>query len=178
MFGAMGTYASRSDAFGEQEVALVRALADHAAAAMANAELIKELGGSRADVERRADTERALREIGGRIIGLRQPEEVLQLAVDEAARLLAADGARIDLLDEGTGGLYWAYDATTGQRPGLGPIAGSGEAKAGEGISGRAVREMRPIFTGDYLNDDRFEHASAPDAHVRRTRSGRSSRCP
>ena len=137
MFGAMGTFASRPDAFGDQEVALVRALADHAAAAMANADLIKQLGRSRADVERRADTERALREIGGRIIGLRHPEEVLQLSVDEAARLLAADGARIDVLDEATGGLYWAYDATTGHRPGLGPIAGTGEAKAGEGISGQ-----------------------------------------
>ncbi|HYX12563.1 MAG TPA: GAF domain-containing protein, partial [Candidatus Acidoferrum sp.] len=93
---------------------------------------------------------------------------MLQLAVDEAARLLAADGARIDLLDESDGALYWAYDATTGRRPGLGPIGGSGEAKAGEGISGRAVREMQPVFTGDYLHDDRFEHADLPDAHVRK----------
>jgi GAF domain-containing protein len=167
-FGAMGTYSSRPDAFGEHDVALVRALADHAAAAMANAELIRELAGSRAEVERRADAERALREIGARILALTQPGEVLQLTVDEAARLLGADGARIDLLSEADGGLYWAYDATTGKRPGLGPIAGSGEAKAGEGISGRAVREMQPIFTGDYLADDRFEHASAPDEHVRR----------
>ena len=168
MFGSMGTFSSKRNAFGAKEVALVRALADHAAAAMANADLIEQLGRSRADGERRAETERALREIGGRIIGLRHPEEVLQLSVDEAARLLSADGARIDVLDEATGGLYWAYDATTGHRPGLGPIAGSGEAQAGEGISGRAVREMRPVFTGDYLNDDRFQHASAPDAHVRR----------
>ena len=167
-FGAMGTYSSRRDAFGEQDIALVRALADHAAAAMANAELIHELAGSQAEVERRADAERALREIGARILALRQPDEVLQLAVDEAARLLGADGARIDLLSEADGGLYWAYDATTGKLPGLGPISGSGEAKAGEGISGRAVREMQPIFTGDYLVDDRFEHASAPDDHVRR----------
>ena len=167
-FGAMGTFTNRLDAFGDAEIALVRALADHAAAAMANADLIAELGRSRADVERRADAERALREIGGRIISLRRSGEVLQLTVDEAARLLAADGARIDVLDEASGGLYWAYDAKTGRRPGLGPIAGSGEAKAGEGISGRAVRELRPVFTGDYLNDDRFEHAAAPDEHVRR----------
>ena len=64
------------------------ALADHAAAAMANADLIEQLGRSRADVERRAEAERALREIGGQIIGLRHPEEVLQRSVDEAARLL------------------------------------------------------------------------------------------
>jgi PAS domain S-box-containing protein len=167
-YGAMGTFASRIDAFGDAEVALVRSLADHAAAAMANADLIKQLGQSRADVERRAETERALREIGGRIIALRHPEEVLQRAVDEAARLLGADGARIDILEESSGALYWAYDATTGRRPGLGPIGGTGEAKAGEGISGRAVRELRAVFSGDYLNDERFEHASAPDEHVRK----------
>ncbi len=166
-YGAMGAFAGRKDAFGEAEVALVRSLADHAAAAMANADLIVQLGRSRAEVERRAETERALREIGGRIIALRHPDEVLQRAVDGAARLLGADGARIDILDEASGGLYWAYDATTGRRPGLGPIAGSGEAQAGEGISGRAVRELKAVFTGDYLNDDRFEHASAPDEHVR-----------
>jgi PAS domain S-box-containing protein len=168
VFGALGTYSSRPDAFGEHDVALVRALADHAAAAMANAELIEELAGSRAEVERRAEAERALREIGSRITAVREPAEVLQLTVDEAARLLVADGARIDLLSEDDGALYWAYDATTGRRPGLGPIGGSGEAKAGEGISGRAVREMQPVFTGDYLRDDRFEHAALPDAHVKR----------
>jgi PAS domain S-box-containing protein len=167
VFGAMGTYSSRPETFDENDVALVRALADHAAAAMANAELIEQLAGSRAEVERRADTERALREIAARITAVRDPGEVLQLAVDEAARLLGADGARIDLLHD-DGALYWAYDATTGRRPGLGPIGGSGEARAGEGISGRAVRELQAVFTGDYLNDDRFEHAELPDAHVKR----------
>ncbi|HEX2753817.1 MAG TPA: GAF domain-containing protein, partial [Candidatus Limnocylindrales bacterium] len=167
VFGAMGTYSSRPDSFDEHDVALVRALADHAAAAMANAELIEQLAGSRAELERRADAERSLREIGARITAVRDPAEVLQLAVDEAARLLGADGARIDLLDD-DGALYWAYDATTGRRPGLGPIGGSGEAKAGEGISGRAVREMQAVFTGDYLHDERFEHAALPDAHVRK----------
>ncbi|HEV7811262.1 MAG TPA: GAF domain-containing protein, partial [Candidatus Limnocylindrales bacterium] len=168
IFGAMGTYAARVAAFDESDIALVKALADHAALAIANAELIDELASSRAEVERRADAERALREVGARITTLRDPAEVLQLAVDEAAALLHADGARIDLLDDRDGALYWAYDAATGARPGLGPIAGTGEAKAGEGISGRAVRELRPVFTGDYLNDDRFEHADAPDEHVRR----------
>ena len=166
-YGAMGTFSSRVDAFDEREIALVRALADHAAAAMANADLIEELARSRVEVEHRAEAERALREIGGRIIALRYPAEVLQRSVDEAARLLNADGARIDLLNEADGALYWAYDAATGRRPGLGPIAGSGEARAGEGISGRAVRELRPVFTGDYLVDDRFEHATAPDEHAR-----------
>jgi PAS domain S-box-containing protein len=167
-FGAMGTFSSRIDAFGDAQIALVRALADHAAAAMANADLIEELAHSRVELERRVDAERALREIGGRIIALRYPAEVLQRSVDEAARLLTADGARIDLLNDADGALYWAYDATTGRRPGLGPISGSGEAQAGEGISGRAVRTLGPVFTGDYLADDRFDHADAPDEHARK----------
>ena len=35
--------------------------------------------------------------------------DVLQRAIDEAARLLHADGARIDLIDAGSGLLRWAY---------------------------------------------------------------------
>ena len=178
MFGAMGTFASRPDAFGEQEVALVRALADHAAAAMANAELIDAAGRSRAEVERRADTERALREIGGRIIGLRDPAEVLQLVRRRGgppARARTAPGSTSST--SATGGLYWAYDATTGQRPGLGPIAGSGEAKAGEGISGRAVREMQADL---HRRLPRTTIASStprrPTPTSGATRSGRSSR--
>jgi PAS domain S-box-containing protein len=168
VFGALGTYSHQRDAFGEPEVGLVRSLADHAAAAMSNALLIEELDRSRHELARRADVERALRDLGARISALREPEDVLQLAVDEAARLLDADGARIDRLDEVSGTLHWAYDATTGKRPGLGRIKGRGEARAGEGISGRAVNEGTAVWTGDYLADERFDHATAPDRHVRR----------
>jgi hypothetical protein len=38
-----------------------------------------------------------------------RPSAVLQLGVDEAARLLRADGARIDLIDPTLGLLRWAY---------------------------------------------------------------------
>ena len=167
-FGAIGTYSGKRDAFDDANVGLVRALADHAAAAIANALLIEELDQSREELARWAQAERAVREIGARISALRDADEVLQLAVDEAARVLEADGARIDRLDETTGGLYWAYDAQTGKRPGMGPIKGKGEAKAGEGISGRAVREGHAVWTGDYLADRGIDHANAPDRHVRR----------
>ena len=167
-FGAIGTYSATADAFSDANVGLVRALADHAAAAIANALLIEELDQSREELARWAAAERAVREIGARISALRDADEVLQLAVDEAARVLEADGARIDRLEETSGGLYWAYDAQTGRRPGLGPIKGKGEAQAGEGISGRAVREGAAVWTGDYLNDAAIDHATAPDRHVRK----------
>jgi PAS domain S-box-containing protein len=164
--GAFGVFADTLDAFSPADIALVRALADHAAAAIVNQRLIADLARSREALERRADAEKALREIAARISAIRDPAELLQQVVDDAARLLRADGARIDLMDPDTGALNWAYDARTGKRPGLGRIDGPGEAEPGEGISGQAVLLRRAIFTGDYLHDDRFVHAAAPDSFV------------
>ena len=168
VLGAMGVYADMLDAFGPADIALVKSLAEHAATAIVNRRLIADLALSQEALKRRAEAERALREIAGRISAIREPAELLQQVVDEAARLLRADGARIDLLDPRDGVLYWAFDAATGRRPGIGPIEGDGEAQAGEGISGRAVTERRAVYTGDYLVDDRFVHASMPDAHADR----------
>ena len=75
------------------------ALADQAAVAIANARLIEELERSRAEIARRADSERTLREIAARVSAILEPDEVLQQIVDEATRLLESDGARIDLYD-------------------------------------------------------------------------------
>jgi hypothetical protein len=100
---------------------------------MANADLIEQLGRSRADADRRADAERALREIGGRIIALRHSEEVLQLTVNEAARLLGADGARIDVLERSATGT--GADARPARRQ-AGPIAAQ-RGRRGD-ISGRS----------------------------------------
>src|SRR5262245_59795195 len=99
VFGALGTFSSRADAFSPAQIGLVRALADHAAAAMSNVRLIDALDSSRSELAKRAEIERALREIGGRISAAADLNAVLQLTVDEAARLLDADGARIDLID-------------------------------------------------------------------------------
>ncbi len=51
----------------QAQIALVRALADHAAAAMANTRLIEDLDGSRRELAQRADSERSLRQINARI---------------------------------------------------------------------------------------------------------------
>jgi GAF domain-containing protein len=99
VFGALGTFSSRFDAFSESDIRLVRALSDHAAAAMANARLIEALDASRREVAERADVERTLREIAARISAATDLRAVLQLSVEEAARLMGAEGSRIDLVD-------------------------------------------------------------------------------
>ena len=113
VFGALGTFSSRYDAFSESDIRLVRALSDHAAAAMANARLIEALDASRREVAARADVERTLREIAARISAATDMSAVLQLSVEEAARLMGAEGSRIDLVDPTLHQLRAAYAAGT-----------------------------------------------------------------
>ena len=165
VFGAIGTFSTRAEAFDPAQIALVRSLADHAAAAMANTRLIEELDRSRAELAQRAEVERTLREINARISAAADLSSVLQRAVDEAARLLGADGARIDLIDAGSGLLRWAY-ASGAVKPvdEVRPI--DPDETLDQGISGQAVVQARPFWTGDYAADDRFPHGTGGDAYV------------
>ena len=90
---------------------VLTALATQASIAIRNANLMEQLARSRAVIERRAEAEHALREIAARITAIREPGDLLQHVVDEALRLLRADGAVIDQFDPTTRRLAWAYDA-------------------------------------------------------------------
>ena len=162
VFGAIGAFSSRRPRSTPANVALVRALADHAAAAMANARLIEQLDHSRAELAARADVERSLREIAARISAASDLPAVLQGAVDEAVRLLDADGARVDLIEPATNQLSGAYvsgqdwlgETRTGRRTPTRPID--------QGIAGQAVVRARAVWTGDYLTDRSFPHGERP----------------
>jgi GAF domain-containing protein len=118
---------------------VLTAFATQASIAIRNARLIEELARSRAVIERRAEAEQALREIATRITAIREPGDLLQRIVDEARRLLRADGAVIDEYDELEGVLVSAYDAglTDEQRESVRAT----RLRLGEGLSGRAMLE-------------------------------------
>ncbi len=168
VFGAIGAFSGRVSAFSAANVALVRALADHAAAAMANARLIEELDRSRAELAARADVERSLREIAARISAASDLPAVLAGAVDEAVRLLDADGARIDLVEPATNQLSGAY-VSGDERPGEVVPADDADTPIDEGIAGQAVVRARAVWTGDYLADPSFPHGETGDSFMRRT---------
>jgi PAS domain S-box-containing protein len=168
VFGAIGTFSSRPDAFTPAQIALVRALADHAASAMHNARLIEDLDTSRRELAERADIERSLREIAARISAATDLPAVLQRAVDEAARLLHADGARIDLIDTKSGLLRWAY-ASGAIRPDDSIWPDDPDETLDQGVSGQAVVRGRPFWTGDYANDKSFPHGHGADTYVSAT---------
>ena len=153
VFGAFGTFSTRTGAFDPAQIALVRALADHAAGAIANVRLIADLDRSRRELSQRAEIERSLREIAGRISSASDLDSVLQRTVDEASRLIHADGAILDVLNPETDILHWAFDS------GLSLLFSSEERadlwiENGVGATGRALAENRVIVAGDNLIDE------------------------
>lgn len=167
VLGGLGVYTSRIDDFGDGEVALLRALADHAAASIWNARLIERLNRSQEELAHRVEAQRALAEIAAQITSIRDAESVLQRTVDEAARLLGADGGRIDLMEAGSGALLWAFGHSAADGPIPGLDVDDDVIRPDEGVSGMAVIERRVVYTGDYLNDRAFSHAPAPDQYIR-----------
>jgi PAS domain S-box-containing protein len=163
--GVIEVYAVRPQAFVEADGALIRALASQAAIAITNAKLITELAASKAALARTADAERTLRGIAARVSAILDPTEVLDRIVQEAARLLDSDGSRIDLWDEASESLLWAYSAGEAMAdvPEWGPTTG---IKSGQAVAGLAFAEQRPIMTADYLADDRFETTPAIEAFI------------
>ncbi len=164
--GALAIYSPRPSAFGDRDVVLARALADHAATALANAELVDRLRRSQDELARRAAAQASLAAIAAELTALRDPGAILQQAVDEAARLLKADGALLDLLDPSTNTIRWAYDAGFRDEAHR-QLLRNLEIRIGEGMFGRAIAERAVIVTGDYLADDRFVHARGPDTFAR-----------
>ncbi len=156
--GAITAYSPRLDAFHASDGELLGALASQAAIVLGNARLYEEL-------ERRVEAQRSLGSIAARITALREPGDVLQRTLDEAVRLLDADGGRIELVGE-SGDLAWAFGHSAIDLPVERAPSDPPQAQ-GEGVSGLAIRERRVVRTGDYLADTSFAHAEAPDRYIR-----------
>ena len=160
LLGVIKIGSTRDDAYDDEDAALMEAFADQAVVAIQNARLIEELGRSREEIGRRAEAERAVREIAADISALRDADAILQKTVNEALRLLDSDSARIDMLEGDT--LTWAFaageDAVRTRETGLDMTF-----KVGEGVAGRVVVEGEAFTTGDYLADERFEHTPVSD---------------
>ena len=108
-------------------------------------------------IERRADTERSLRDITARIAALREPDVILARVVEEAKRLLDTDGAHLTRMAED--GTYLVPVV----------VAGGTDAKTerwllgkrfplGGGINGLAAQQREPVSTVDYTDDARIPH--------------------
>ena len=167
--GTLSVVSRQPAAYDDADAEVLTAFATQASVAIRNARLMEELARQRAVIERRAEAEQALREIATRITAIRQPGDLLQRIVEEARRLLRADGAVIDEFDPLEGVLVSAYDAglTDEQRESVRAT----RLHLGEGLSGRAMVERRVIAAGDYLAGE-FQHMRETDVMAAQTGIG------
>ena len=131
--GVLGVFSSRPDAFNEQQQSLLRSLAEHAAAAIDNRHLLRQLRDSEeqlrsqaAELERTVAAHRALDEIARRIVDVADASEVLQQVVDTASGLLGSDGAHLTLMGDESNVLVpivMAGHTEPGTRAWLNPVA-------------------------------------------------------
>jgi PAS domain S-box-containing protein len=150
-FGALTVFTTRPDAWHDTDAALLETIADQAAIMIRTTRLIEQLDASREALARRADAEQALREIAARITVLREPAEILRDVVEQAGRLVRADGVILDLLDPATGNLHWALDDGILGRQFTPEERAQLWISVGDGATGIAVAEDRVVVADDDL---------------------------
>ncbi len=168
VLGALGAYSSRTDDFDEAEIALLRALAEHAATAIANTELTERLRHQADELARRVDAQRTLAEMAAQLTSLRDPSAVLEQTLQAAVRLLKGHGGQIGMVVADDDGVMRWGDGHSLVHGDLVPFTKDDHTAVDEGVSGRAVREGRATWTKDYLPDISFPHETNSDAIARR----------
>lgn len=167
VLGALGAHSSRIDDFDEAEIALLRALADHAAAAVANQRLIERLARSQEELAHRVEAQRTLAEIAAQLTSLRDPAEVLTQTLKAAVRLLKGHGGQIGMvITNADGSLRWG-DGHSLVHEELTPFTKDDHTTVDDGVSGRALHEGRVSWTDDYLTDASFAHDRRSDEIAR-----------
>jgi signal transduction histidine kinase len=130
--------------FTDDEILLLSLLADQAAVAIENARLFS-------DAQRRIRDMSALMDMAQRVTGNLRVEMVMETTVKLLQGLLGARGCSIALLDRESDDLI--IEAAAGIDP---KWVHTARMKVGEGISGQAVSERRPIYVRDTTDHPDF----------------------
>ena len=141
-----------------RDVTLLEELASQGAIAARNTRLYADLRNRSEDLARLVEAQRTLAAIAAQISAIRDPAGVLRRTVDEARRLLGADHAIINQYQADVAMLA-DLDATD-----LEPMVDAVPIPFGKGIAGAAIQDETVRRTGDYVNDDTFEHVPEADA--------------
>ena len=135
--GVINVQHKRSKRYGEEKLALLTTIANQVGGAIENARLYDEMR----QKARRLET---LSQVSETVASSRLLEDVLQLIVTMTAQLMSSKISSIMLVDQDSGELRIAATQSLSEayrrKPSL---------KIGQSMSGRAVKEQRPIYVPD-----------------------------
>jgi two-component system NtrC family sensor kinase len=143
IMGVLSAFSTRPAVFTTHHERLLEAFADQAGIAIANARLFEES-------ERRARETRALLEAGRAVSASLDVDETMRVIMEQAKTVLGVASCGIMTKEPVTGDLV---NVASLDLPAA--LVGSIRLKDGEGITGRAVAERRPMQSRDLWSDDR-----------------------
>lgn len=146
--------AGRASDLEKANARLTRELAAAREASVRVAQMIKAVQARNVTLEARLAELDAVAELSASLAGDLDGATIAELVVREAARLLAADGAALCLLDGEGRGEALVPRFTLGLRPGAGA-----RIRSGEGIQGWVAHTGRPVAVADASRDPRVAPA-------------------
>jgi signal transduction histidine kinase len=139
-WGVLDVVFDNTKEFTEEEINLVQNLADSAAVAIKNARFIEE-------TEKARDEATQLYEITEQLASTTDMDSVLNLIAAKAAELLGSHSGGFLRFDEAKGALLQASASF------MMPFSEDVSVLLGEGVSGLAFQERRPIWFDDYTTE-------------------------
>jgi two-component system NtrC family sensor kinase len=145
IIGVISAFSTTSGFFTARHQLLLESFADQAGIAIQNARLFEES-------QRRARETQALYEAGRAVNQSLDVGETIRLILNQAREVLGVQSCGLFTLDPSTGELASAASLD------LEPAEGLIRIRVGEGITGAAVQERRPIQSADLHNDPRVRY--------------------
>jgi signal transduction protein with GAF and PtsI domain len=148
VIGAMNVQTRAHHEFSADEIELLSLIADLAAGALEKAMLYENMQRQIAELS-------ALAQVSETITSPRYLDEMLEVVIEMAARVMNARLCSLMLLDEATGELV--LRATQPPNP---AYRAKPQLKVGQGIVGRVARTGSALSVLDVTADDRYQHAT------------------
>ena len=143
LLGVISAFSTRPAVFSTHHQRVLEAFAEQAGIAVQNARLFEE------SLKRARET-RALFEAGRAVTASLNPERTIRVIMEQAREVLGVASCGIMSLDPVSGDLTLVASLDLPD-----DVIRSVRVPAGEGIAGRAVRDLRPRQSADLINDPR-----------------------
>ncbi len=152
IIGALGIGDRAGRRFEQEEIRLAQVFADQAAIALENARLFEQVVRERQRLD-------SLYGVTRRLAAVHEPDQILNVIVLEAARLLGADAAALRLVEGDDIVLRAQTESAV-------PIQFRHRLRVGESLSGRAVATGQPVVVADLAEDTRYDPVHKRNALV------------